>query len=163
MASSFILNIPVDGKIDFARGETAGMFIIAISMFLIFLSVYSHRKKAGFNGFPFGQGFRAGILTTLLASIVYISCWMIFYEFYGSQFVEQSKEYFVEQIQVDAQFSEEEKESYVEDFRKTMDSYQNNIFMRIFYTFQKIFPLGFLITMLSALFLRKKGTTNVAP
>ena len=160
LVSSFGFTIPDEGEIDFKRGETVGMVVMVISLALIFFAIRAYRKALGFEIFTFGQGFRVGILTALIAAVIYVGGWMIFFESVGDNFTTQYKEYYISQIGSNEALSEEEKASQISEFEKGVDEYTKSAGTRVLMTFTEIFPIGFLITIISALLLRKKGAVT---
>ncbi len=157
LVASFGFTIPNEGEIDFKRGETVGMVVMVVSLGLILFAIRAYRKALDTSVFSFGQGFRVGILTTLIASIIYVGGWMIFFESVGDNFTTQYKEYYITQIGSNETLTDEEKEIQISEFENGVDEYTKNAGTRMLMTFTEIFPIGFLITIISALLLRKKG------
>ena len=154
------MTVPLEGKIDFEKGGIIGMTIMVFSLSLIFFAIKIHRKTTGSGIFSFGQAFRVGILTTLIASIVYVVGWMVYFEFVGENFTGHYLDYCVEQINTNNNYTDSEKEIQKIELETGLKAYRTNVLTRIFYTFKEIFPIGFVITIISSLLLKKKGTTN---
>jgi hypothetical protein len=160
LVASFGFTIPDEGEIDFRKGETIGMVVMVISLALILFAIRAYRKALDQPVFTFGQGFRIGILTALIASVIYVAGWMVFFESVGDNFTTQYKEYYISQINTDNALTDDEKVQQISDFERGVDEYTNSAGTRILMTFTEIFPIGFLITLISALLLRKKGAVQ---
>lgn len=157
LVSSFGFTIPDEGEIDFRKGESIGMVVMVISLALIFFAIRAYRKAVDKPMFTFGQGFRVGILTALTSSVIYVGGWMIFFESVGDNFTTQYKEYYISQINTNETLTDEERVQQIDEFEKGVDEYTGSAGTRMLMTFTEIFPIGFLITIISALLLRKKG------
>ncbi len=152
---SFYLTVPSEGEIDFTKGETVGFSVMIIALSLTFFAIRSVRNKTN-GSFTFGQGFRAGLTTVLIASAIYIAGWLFFYEKGGENFMQQYRDFSVAQIESNPGLNEEAKTIQITEMDKGFETYRESVFVRILYTFVEIFPIGFLIATISALLLRKK-------
>ena len=98
MSLSFMLTIPANGKIDFEKGEIIGIAVMIISFSMVLVAIISYRKTFVNVDFSFGNGFRVGLLVTLISCAIYVTSWMIYYEMKGDQFTKQYTEYYINKI-----------------------------------------------------------------
>lgn len=102
----------------------------------------------------FGQAFSVGILITLITCACYVVTWEIMYfklmpgfmEKYAHYLVEKSRASGATQQALDAQLQQ------LKQLKKMLDNPPINAVM----TFAEIFPIGLLVTLISATILRKK-------
>jgi Protein of unknown function (DUF4199) len=156
---NFVITVPAEGKINFDTAGVIGMTVMVVSMSLIFFAIRAYRKTNQTAVFSFSQGFKVGILTAIIMSFVYVAGWMVYYESAGNNFTEQYSTYCIEKINSSSEQPEAEKAILVEEFNNGIETYKNSIYHRIFYTFKEIFPMGFFVTIISALILKKKSAT----
>ena len=106
-----------------------------------------------------------GLYVTIIASVVYWVSWEIYYTNYGSDFTEQYMEYTKTTLVKEGK-SEAEIEAVLAPQVKMFESYDNNIALRMALTIMEIFPVGLVISLISALifgvFLKKKPEEVVA-
>jgi len=130
-----------------------GYAAIVLSALLIFFGVRSYRENVGNGKISFGRGFAVGILIALLSAAGYVAAWEVVY--YSSpgiadhvfdQQVEALKAKGAPQAEIDAAVAE------TESFKKLY----SNPLVNIAFTFIEPFPVGVLMTLLSAAILRKK-------
>src|SRR5690606_33371783 len=102
----------------------------------------------------FGKAFKIGALIMLIASSFYVITWLIDYyvfmpdfaETYAAHTLESLKSSGASQAEIDAQ--SKEMASFVK-------MYKNPLFV-ILMTYMEILPVGLLITLISALILKRK-------
>lgn len=126
---------------------------IVLSALLIFFGIRSYRENTGNGKVSFGRAFAVGILIALISSACYVAAWEVVY--YSSpgiadhifdQQVEELKAAGAPQATID------EKAREVESFKKLYA----NPFVNAAFTFLEPFPVGLLMTLISAAILRRK-------
>ena len=161
LVAMFYLTMPPGREIDFERGEIIGYTTMIIALSMIFWAIRSYRNRNLGGSITFGTGFRVGILVTLVASMLYVAGWLFYFNFVDDSFVEQYTEYYIEKLE-QSDKSPQEIETQKTEFLKSMELYQDNIFIMILYTFIEIFPLGLIITIIAALILRRRQPPAIA-
>ncbi len=147
----FYLNIPEPGEpMSFEGGELIGYATMIIALSSIFFAVKQYRDKYLDGSIKFGQAFMVGLYITLIAGVIYVLAWEVYYNNYASDFGDQYVEYIKKQMIEDGK-SEAEIDSQVASLQKDMDGYKNNIGIRFAFTFLEIFPVGLIITLICAL------------
>ncbi len=143
------------GKEDMSGSEIIGYISMIVALSTVFLGIRSYRNKELGGIITFGQGFKIGLLITLIASAIYVIVWMIYYEVGSGQ--EMMEVYFSEQIASLKQSGKSTSE--IETMMAKMESQKaayENPFVRIGITFLEIFPVGLIISLLSAFVLKRK-------
>src|SRR5262249_22769073 len=106
----------------------------------------------------FGRAFACGFLITLVTTICYVVTWEIIYFNFIPHFMDS---YFAAQIQkVQASGLDPAViAAKIAAIRSSQQAYQNP-FINMAYTFIEPLPVGLLITLISAVVLRRKGTVE---
>lgn len=150
------LMIGPDGQMNFDLGETLGYVSMIISLSVIFFGIKSYRDNQLDGMITFGNAFKIGILITLVASLFYVVGWMVYYQISENAggFFEQYTEYEVAKMEANGK-SISEIDQFKKDSLKFAEMYQNP-FVRAGVTLVEIFPVGLLISLISAFILKQK-------
>lgn len=142
------------GALNFDNGEFVGYTTMVISLSMVFFGVKSCRDYA-FNGsISFWQAVKVGVLITLIASVMYAMAWEISYHTVASDFIEKMSQHYLEKMKSEAK-NETEMKAAVEQMESFKEWYKNPL-LRFGITLMEILPVGIIITLISALLLRKK-------
>lgn len=139
----------------FEHGEIYGYTGILLSMIFVFLGVKAYRDKNLDGRISFGKAFQVGILITVISCICYVLAWMFVYQTIIPDFMDKYVAHMLEQMRQSGATPEQisQETQKMESF-KTM--YQNP-FVRFGMTFLEPFPVGLLVTLISAAILRKQN------
>ncbi|NND32417.1 MAG: DUF4199 domain-containing protein [Saprospiraceae bacterium] len=134
--------------------EIIGYATMIIALSLIFFGVRAHRDNALNGHIGFGQAFQIGLLITLVASFFYVVGWMILSNILAPDFMDQYAEFTLKSMQESGASVSEIKaaEAEMEKYRQ----YYENPLLKAGLTFMEIFPVGLIISLISAIILRKK-------
>ncbi len=138
---------------NFRLAEILGYLSMVLSFVFIFVDIREFRDKYQDGFITFGKGFQVGILITLIASLLYVAGWMILSNTVATDFGDQYYEQFIQNIR-ESDMAEDEKQAQIAKYERNKDMYQNPL-VQIGVSFLEIFPVGLLVTLLSALVLRK--------
>jgi predicted secreted protein len=142
------------------KGLLVGYTAMVLSFLLVFFGIRSYRDNLAGGAITFGSAFTIGICITLISCAFYVITWEILYFNFLPHFMDS---YFAAQIQK-AQSSPgtpEAIQAKVAAIRQSQQSYQNPL-VNSLYTFIEPFPVGLLITIVSAAVLRKKPKSQPA-
>ncbi|MBL7825583.1 MAG: DUF4199 domain-containing protein [Saprospiraceae bacterium] len=140
---------------DFKGGELYGYLGIFLSMIFVYLGVKSYRDKESGGAISFGKAFQIGIFISIISCLIYVLTWMFVYATIMPDFMEKYITHTLEQLQASGASAETiAAESQKMDEFKTM--YQNPL-VRFGLTFLEPFPVGFLVSLISAIVLRKNA------
>src|SRR5947207_8328378 len=114
-----------------------------------FVGIRSYRENVGGGTITFGRAFAVGILITRISSILYVVAWEIMY-FGVPSFGERFMTMCVAHIK-NSGASPEAIQTQLNQLK-----YLDNPFINAAMTFTEPFPVGLIITLISALILRKK-------
>jgi len=146
-------------RIGFDKGEIVGYTGIVLAFLLIFFGIRSYRENLGGGTISFGRAFAVGILIALIASVFYVIAWEIIYFNFMHDFVDKYAAHLVEQVRASGA-SAETIQAKLQEMKKFKDMYENPIFNAAI-TFTEPFPVGLIITLISAAILRKKAKKQV--
>jgi len=139
--------------IDYEVSELVGYATMLIAMSTIFVGIKKHRDTNLGGIISFGKAFKVGILITLITSLIYVITWMIIMQFSP----DIMDGYF--QVNVDKIQNSGETQEVIQKKLNEMNNYKElykNPFVKFGITFLEIFPVGLLITLISALILKRK-------
>lgn len=131
----------------------AGM-LIAFSF--VFIGIRNYRNKQNAGILNFGQAFKIGILISLIASTFYVVSWLIEYYCFFPDFMEKYSAMAIKKIENDPHITSAELAAQVEQMNSMKEMYKNPIWV-ILFTYAEILPLGIVISLISALILKKKA------
>src|SRR5437899_8723943 len=149
---------------DSAWLQSHSMFIgyttMVLSFMLIFFGIRSYRENVGGGTITFGRAFAVGILIALISSVCYVIAWEIIYFNFAHDFVDKYAAHMVEQVRASGA-SAEKIQAQLQQMKKFKEMYENPFFNAAI-TFTEPFPVGLIITLISAAILRKKPKQQVA-
>jgi len=91
-----------------------------------------------------------GLGITLIATLIYIIAWEIYFNNIGYDFPEQYIAWETGKLE-EAGLTQTEIQDKMASIVSMMDTYKNNTFARMGFTAIEIFPIGLLISLISAL------------
>ncbi len=143
------------GRIGFDRGAIIGNTSIVLSFLMVFVGIRTYRDNIGDGQITFLKAFAVGLSITLISCIVYVATWEVIYynlipgywDAYGAHLVRKLAAAGASPAAVQAK---------LEQVRKYKELYKNPFFNAVL-TFIHPFPIGLVITLFSALVLRRKA------
>lgn len=133
--------------------EYLGYLIMLIALSVVFVGIKKYRDQELGGVITFGTATLVGLGISVVASVIYVCAW----EFYLAQ-----TDYAFMNDYIAARIAENEAtgitgaelEAVVADMERIREQYQKPLY-RMGITFLEIFPVGLLITLISAAILRK--------
>ncbi len=162
VVSSFLMMVLISliDTIGFDKAIIVGYTTIVVSMLLVPFGIRSYRENVGGGSITFGRAFAVGILITLISCICYVVVWEIAFFNFFPDFVEKYTAYAIEQARASGA-SQQVMDATIQDM-KDMKTMLDNPLMNAALTFTEPFPVGLLVTLISAAILRKKpGSATV--
>ena len=156
MAISMAVSSCGSGQANGGRGSMIiGFSVMVVAFSFIFVGIKNYRDKQNGGNLTFGKGFLLGFMISLISSTLYVITWAVEFHFFMPDFMDKYSAIQVKQLQqsgmsgaaLDEALKSIERESY---------NYKNNPFFFAMYTYMEILPVGVLITLISALILRRK-------
>ena len=142
------------GTLDFDHSEILGYTSMVLSFLLVFFGVRSYRNNVAGGAISFGKAFQVGILITLVTCAIYVIAWEIAYFNFFPNFLDQYSAHVLAKMRS----SGASDAAILETTRKMADlakHYTNPLYNSAI-TFMEIFPVGLIMTLVSAAILRRK-------
>jgi Protein of unknown function (DUF4199) len=153
-AALMFATLPFLDRIGFERGEIVGYTGIVLSFLFVFFGVRAYRDRLEGAPLTFGNAFGVGLLITLISCAFYVVAWEIIYFNFMPDFADKYQAYMVAQLRASgaAQAVVDAKIKEMADFKALYD----NVAINAAITFTQPFPVGLLMTVISAVTLRRK-------
>lgn len=141
------------GKNPGAEHGMSSMLIGYLSMLivfsLIFVAVKNYRDKQNAGVISFGQAFKMGLLIALIGSTIYVITWGLVYNLYLPDFMDKYAATMIKNAKP------EELNEVIKEAQGYKDMYKNPV-MFTFITYMEIFPVGFIVSVIAAIILKRK-------
>jgi hypothetical protein len=142
------------GTINFENGEVIGYTAIFLSFLLVFFGIRSYRENVGGGTITFGRAFAVGILITLISCVFYVASWEVISHTFMPDFADKYAAYSVAKLRQqgasDAAIAARQKEM------AQMKAMMANPVANAAMTFIEPFPVGLVVTLVSAGILRRR-------
>jgi uncharacterized protein DUF4199 len=152
--TAVMLPLCMRGVIDFDHSEIIGYSAMVLSFLLVFFGVKSYRDNVAAGAIGFGKAFGVGLLITLIACAMYVIAWEIAYYNFFPDFLDQYNAHVMEKMRAAG-----ESEAAIRETAAQMAGmaklYANPLF-NAGITFMEVFPVGLIMTLVSAAILRRK-------
>jgi hypothetical protein len=147
-------------RIGFDKGYIVGYTGIVLSFLLVFFGIRSYRDNVSDGHVTFGKAFGVGICITLISCVFYVVTWEILYHTVFSDFMDKYSAYMISKAQASGA-SAQALQAQMAEIQQMKVVYANPLY-NVLYTFIEPFPVGLLITLISAAVLRKKARPESA-
>lgn len=146
-------------QIGFDNGAIIGYSTIILSLSFVFFGIKSYRDRVGNGSITFGKAFLIGLMITLISCICYVVAWLVIYYNFMPDFLQQYGEHVADKMRASGATQEaiNQKMNEMKEFEKM---YRNPLINAAF-TFMEPFPIGVVITLLSALILKRKSVAAI--
>lgn len=139
---------------NFDTGAIYGYGGMLIAFLFVYFGVRSFRDREQGGAITFGRAFTVGLLITILSSLFYVAAWEVVYFTYMPDFTQKYASYVVEKRREAGATPEQlaSVQRQMDDFKVMYDKPLYNVAM----TFTEPFPVGLLVTLVSAVALRRR-------
>jgi hypothetical protein len=155
-----VATVPFQDRIGFDKGAYIGYTAIVLSFLLVFFGIRSYRDNAGNGQITFSKAFAVGICITLISCICYVVTWEIIYFNFMHDFMDKYGAYVVQKLQASGA-SAAAVQAKIQEMKKFKELYENPLFNAAM-TFIEPFPIGLIITLISAGVLKRKPQAQAA-
>ena len=168
-ALMMFVTIPFIGRIPFEYLTVIGYTTFVACFLMVFFGIRSYRDNVAGGTITFGRAFKVGILITLISCGIYVITWEFIYHRFLPDFLDQYSNYMVAKMRAQGA-TQEELNQTIQQTAQFKEWYKNP-FLRYAMTMMEPLPVGLLITLISALILRRKqpkrdaesGNAEIAP
>lgn len=139
---------------SFDGSMVVGYASMLVAFSFIFVATKNYRDKYNHGVVTFGKAFQIGLYIALIASTFYVITWALEYKFIMPDFMEKYSQHMVEQLTKNGA-SQQEIDAQTAMMAQNAEMYKNPLFFALF-TYMEILPVGLLVSLISALILKKK-------
>ena len=155
LAAIMAITMPLylTGHLDSEHSEVVGYTSMILAFLLTFFGIRSYRENNG-GTITFGKAFKIGLLITLIASAMYVITWEIIYYGFFPNFADSYAAHAIEKARASGASA-----AAIEKTRQKMAQFKEwykNPLINIGMTFIEVFPVGLIMTLVSAGILRRR-------
>jgi len=158
--TAILIPLCMSGTIEMRHSQTLGYTLMMLAFIAVFFGIRSYREHHNGGVITFGKAFKVGILITLVTCAMYVIGWEIVYWGFLPDFGDKYAAYTLEKMKADGATPAAIAEARA-NMEKFKDLYRNPFF-NVGITFLEIFPVGLIVTLVSAAILRKKAPSVLA-
>lgn len=159
-SSLMVCFIPFYNRIGNDRALILGYTSIVLSFLLVYFGIRSYRDNVGDGHISFAKGFAVGICITLISCLFYVGTWEVLSRTVFQDFMDKYSAAMIAKAQASGK-SAQEVQAKIDEIQQMKVNYANPVY-RMLMTFIEPFPIGLLITLISAAVLRKKARPESA-
>jgi hypothetical protein len=152
-----LATVPFADRIGFDKGLVVGYTGIVLSFLLVFFGIRSYRDNYGNGQITFSKAFAVGISITVISCICYVVTWEILYFNFLPDFMDKYGAHMIEK----AKASGASDAAVLAKVKKYKEMYDNPL-INAAMTFIEPFPIGLIMTLISAAVLRRKPQAQAA-
>jgi len=155
MAAFMFATLPFLERIGTDKGFVVGYTSMVLAFLLVFFGIRSYRENVGGGAITFGRAFAVGILIAVISSLCYVIAWEIIYFKFMPDFMDKYAAQVIAQARA-AGATAQEIQAKQQEMQQFKQMYDHNPLINFALTFIEPFPVGLIITLISAAVLRKK-------
>lgn len=145
---AFGITLPLD-----IHSELIGYTSMVLAFLLVFFGIRAYREEVG-GSIGFGKAFQVGMLITLVICAIYVVSWEIVYWGFMPDFLDKYNANRLAELRASGATEAAIREAQAKMAQLTK-LYANPLF-NAGITFMEIFPVGLIVTLVSAAILRRK-------
>ncbi len=139
---------------NFDNGEILGYGTMILAFSFVFVGIKTFRDRYNGGSISFGKAFKIGFFITLVASTMYVLSWQIDNRLFFPDFAEKYAAHMLANAKASG-ISAAELAKKTAELKSFQELYKNP-FINILMTYAEILPVGLVITLISALILKRK-------
>ena len=141
-------------------GMVVGFATMLLALSLVFFGVRQVRDKENNGSISFLEALKVGFFIGIISVAFYVVSWLIYHQLILPDFAEN---YVNADIAMKKEMGMDAAElaKYEAEMLKWVERYNTNVFYRIYATAMEIFPVMVLVTLISALILKRKPKANL--
>ena len=156
-----VATVPFADRIGFGHSYLVGYTTMVLAFLLVYFGIRSYRDNFGDGRISFGKAFVIGISIALISSLCYVVTWEILYFKFMPDFMDKYGAYAIQKLQASGA-SAAAIQAKVEEIKR-YKALEDNPLTNAAMTFLEPFPVGLLVTLISAALLRRKAPPDPGP
>jgi len=142
----------------FEYGAPVGYAGMVLAFSVIFIGVKSYRDTVNQGSISFSKALQVGLLIAGISSLCYVAAWLVVHDFFFPDFMDQYAAHAIEKLRHSG--APEAAIQKAKDEMTQFKGYYANPFFRAAITFVEPSPVGIVVSLLTALILRKKPASQ---
>ena len=155
MSAMMFITLALLEKIGSDKALVIGYTTMVLAFLLVFFGIRSYRDTIGAGRISFLKALGVGLLIMLIAAICYVISWEVIYHNFMPDFAEKYVAHATQEARNSGK-SPEQIAQEVAQIKQMMTLYNNNILFNLAITFLEPLPVGLVMTLISALILRRR-------
>ncbi|MFM8912183.1 MAG: DUF4199 domain-containing protein [Flammeovirgaceae bacterium] len=154
VAVMMLITMPMyeKGTLNIESGELLGYSTMVVALSLVFFGIKTYRDSHQNGQITFWKALQVGLLISLLASAIYALTWEYSYANMSPDYRQKMTEMYYDKMKKEGATEDELK-----DQKEMFEFYNSNLLFRFSFTAMvEMFPVGLVISLISAGLLRKK-------
>lgn len=139
---------------NFEGNMLLGYASMILAFSLVFVGVKNYRDKYNGGIISFGKAFQIGLYITFVASTLYVLVWLIDYYVFIPDFMDKYSAHIISKAQ-NSGASATEIAAKTKEINTMKEMYSTPL-MVVLLTYMEIFPVGLIISIITALILKRK-------
>jgi len=144
---------------NFEGNMILGYATMLLAFSLVYVGIKNYRDKHNNGIISFGKAFKIGLYISLVASTIYVIAWLVDYYIFIPDFMDKYTTAVLNQTKAEgaSQLDLDKKAAEMASFK---EMYKNPL-MVVLFTYSEILPVGLIVTLISALLLKRKNTNRI--
>jgi len=152
------LPLCMNGTLHFDNSQVIGYTSMVLAFLSVFFGIRAYRQNVGGGTISFGRAVKVGILITLITCAVYVIAWEIIYYNFLPDFADRYIASMLEKLRAGGA-TPERIAAETAKMARFKELYKNPLF-NVGMTFMEVFPVGLIVTLVSAGILRRKDASD---
>jgi hypothetical protein len=140
---------------DIKEGMLLGYASMVIALSLIYAGVRNFRDKYNDGVISFAKALQLALGITLIASTIYVAVWLVEFYVFIPDFMDKYTAAHIQQVKASG-LSPADLQKQVANMQHMRDVYDHNPLVVVLYTYLEIVPVGVIISLITALLLKRK-------
>ena len=144
---------------NFNGSMILGYASMILAFSLVFAGVKNHRDKFNNGIISFGKAFKIGLYIALIASAMYVLVWLVDYYVFIPDFMDKYSAHVIKEIKTSGA-TPNEMAAKTKEINSMKEMYKNPLLV-VLLTFLEVFPIGLVVSIITALILKRKNKGNI--
>jgi len=142
------------------HGLVLGYTTMVLAFLLVYFGIRTYRDNVAGGSVSFGRAFSVGILIALITCVCYVATWEVIYYRFMPDFMDRYADKMIEKARASGATAAQ-LAAVTQEWRHNAETYKNPL-VNIGYTFLEVFPVGLVMTLVSAAILRRRSSSGAA-
>lgn len=144
---------------NFEGNIWVGYASMLLAFSLVFVGIKNYRDKYNNGTITFGKAFQIGLYISLIASSIYVLVWLVDYYVFVPDFMDKYTTHVIQEAKESGASAAEIQEK-IKQVEESSKLYETPIGV-ILLTYMEILPIGLIVSLISALILKRKNIALV--